>query len=226
MATASIEPQLDMNVNTEALAKRAQAVAITSSEERQRACEMLEGVIDLKAEIQNHYEPIREKAWETYQAVLKAKKEKLEPVLAVENALRAKIGQYDLELKRKQLADEEELRRHALEAERKKREQEAAEAREQGKEILATAIESAPIVAPPIVVPRTVEAPTSTGAKVQPRVEYEFRITNPNLVPREYCVPDEKAIRAVVKARKGNIQIPGVEVYEVADVTVRRKREA
>lgn len=226
MASESVFSEVqEMAVNTEALSRRAQEFAITSAEERQSACEMLEGVIELKQEITAHYEPMREKAWATYQEILKRKKEKLTPVEAVELTLRAKIGQFDQAERKRLQAEEEERRRKAFEEEKRKKEEEAARAREQGKEILAQAIESAPVVPPPVVVPRESKpAPTMSGGTVSSREEWDFRITNESLLPREYLMPDEKAIRAVVKARKGSTQIPGVEAFPVADVTVRKAR--
>lgn len=226
MATNSAIPeQQEMAVNTEALARRAQDFQITSSGERQSACEMLEGVIELKQEILDHYEPMRQKAWDSYQEILKRKKEKLSPVEQVENLLRAKIGQFDLEERRRRLQSEEEARQKAFEEEKKKKAEEAQRAREQGKEILATAIESAPIIAPAVVVPREVKpAPTVSGGTISSREEWDFKIVDVNLIPREYLIPDEKTIRAVVKARKGSTQIPGIEVFARADVTVRKAR--
>lgn len=229
MGTEAIMPEThlpqEMAVNTDALAQRAQNFQISTTEERQAACEMLEGVIELKQEILNHYEPMRQKAWDAYQEVLKRKKEKLSPVEQVEQMLRSKIGQFDQAERRRLLAEEEERRRKALEEERRKKAEEAERAREQGKEILAKAIEAAPVVPPPVVVAKEAKpAPTASGGTVSTREEWDFRIVDASLLPRDYLMPDEKTIRAVVKARKGNTQIPGVEVFTVADVTVRKAR--
>jgi hypothetical protein len=50
--------------------------------------------------------------------------------------------------------------------------------------------------------------------------EWTFEITNPNNVPRGYCVPDESLIRSAVK--KGGVRsIPGVRIFE--DIKVRSK---
>lgn len=43
-------------------------------------------------------------------------------------------------------------------------------------------------------------------------------VTDPQLVPRQYLVIDEAKIRAVVKAMKGDIEIPGVKIIHRRDV--------
>ena len=45
------------------------------------------------------------------------------------------------------------------------------------------------------------------------RANWKFEIIDAKLLPREYLVPDEKAIGAMVRARKGDTAIPGVRVY-------------
>jgi hypothetical protein len=41
---------------------------------------------------------------------------------------------------------------------------------------------------------------------------YDIKIVNSDLVPRDYCKPDEKLIKDVVKAKNGIVSIPGVEI--------------
>jgi len=48
---------------------------------------------------------------------------------------------------------------------------------------------------------------------VSTREEWDFEYTDQSLLPREFLIPDEKAIRAVVKARKGATNIPGIRVF-------------
>lgn len=77
-----------------------------------------------------------------------------------------------------------------------------------------------------------VKAALETMAKVQgssdvPGVSYstvwKFEVTDPAAVPREFCSPDERLIRAVVRQRKGETAIPGVKVWEDTRVSGRRK---
>ncbi len=60
--------------------------------------------------------------------------------------------------------------------------------------------------------PAAVEsAPEVDG--VSYRDKWTFEITNPDLVPREYCIPDEKAIGGIARTMKGRVKIPGVRIY-------------
>jgi hypothetical protein len=42
---------------------------------------------------------------------------------------------------------------------------------------------------------------------------YKFEVTDAAQLPREFLIPDEKAIGALVRAKKGQIEIPGVRVW-------------
>ena len=50
-------------------------------------------------------------------------------------------------------------------------------------------------------------------AGVATREVWKFTVTDPALVPREYCVVDETKIRKVVAALKGDTTIPGVRIW-------------
>lgn len=64
----------------------------------------------------------------------------------------------------------------------------------------------------------TEAAPTLKGLGA--RAVYEATVTDPVLVPDEYWVIDEKRIKAVVKAAKGRIEIPGVMITSKTGLTV------
>lgn len=66
---------------------------------------------------------------------------------------------------------------------------------------------AAAVVAP--VVP--VDIPKAAG--ISSREVWKFAITDHASIPREYLIPDEKAIGGVVRALKGKTNIPGVRVF-------------
>jgi hypothetical protein len=51
------------------------------------------------------------------------------------------------------------------------------------------------------------------------RKEWGFEITDPNLIPREYCTPDPRLIRAAVTI--GKREIPGARIFESTKITIR-----
>lgn len=58
----------------------------------------------------------------------------------------------------------------------------------------------------------------STGV-AQGRMVWKHRVTDPDAVPRAYCVPDEKLIREALRA--GVQTIPGVHIYQEEDFAMR-----
>lgn len=63
-----------------------------------------------------------------------------------------------------------------------------------------------------VIAPVVPEAPKAEG--ISTRKDWDFEIINPNEVPRDFCIPDEKAIRAFVKATKGTKPIAGIKIFE------------
>lgn len=59
-------------------------------------------------------------------------------------------------------------------------------------------------------------APTYQGTTR--RTNWLFRIVDADAIPREYMIPDEKAIGAIVRAKKGQVKIAGIEPYSETNV--------
>ena len=130
------------------------------------------------------------------------------PVEEAERIVRAKVAVYYREKQEAARREQERLRKLA----EKRQERVVAKAEARGEEAPA-----------PIIPLPTVEAPAKTTrtaeGSVTMRTVWKFEVTDPQAVPREYLIVNEKAIGAVVKA--GVRQIPGVRIYEVEEVAVR-----
>lgn len=180
-----------------------------------------------KKQIMDHFRPWEETlsraetAWKRcisdYQAELRHQQEEAER-LAAEASRR----------ERERLAAEAAKKEEAARLEREKAEAKALELEQQGKgeradalraraEERATAKESdahalqlaaATMPTAPVV---HIEKPKVAG--VSSRQVWRFAITNPELLPREYLLPDEKAIGAVVRALGERANIPGIHIY-------------
>ena len=130
-----------------------------------------------------------------------------------------KLQRAESDIKRAMIAyseEQERIRREeqrkAEEAARKEREKleaQAATAAAAGKIERAEQLEqrAATVVAP--VIQR--EAPKVTGLAT--REVWKFEIIDASALPREYLTVDEKKIGAVVRALKGDTNIPGVRVW-------------
>lgn len=133
----------------------------------------------------------------------------LAPLEAADKTIRRNILGW--RQREEQKRKEEEARLRAIQAEEQKAAEAQAEARGE--------------VAPPPPMPIAAVEPLSKtmkgsmGGSATARKDWTFRITDPNAVPREYMVVDEKKIRALVKAGLRNIS--GVEIYEEETLAVR-----
>ena len=61
-------------------------------------------------------------------------------------------------------------------------------------------------------------------AGVSERKDWDFEITDPELLPRKYLIPDEQKIRKVAKALGAECKIPGVRVFQKGVISVRSRR--
>jgi hypothetical protein len=114
---------------------------------------------------------------------------------------------------------EEEVRFQELA--RKKAEGEALlaaqAAEDMGDVAAAEEILSAPVV--PRIVKLDSTVPMTPGLSMTDT--WSYRIVNIGQIPREYMMPDEKKIGAMVRASKGTVVIPGVEVVKGTSVAQR-----
>jgi len=106
---------------------------------------------------------------------------------------------------------QQEKQRKADEEARKERERAEAKAKEwaakgNDKKAEEWLDKSETVVAP------VIQAPDTKAAGISTREDWDFEISDASLIPREYLIPDEKAIRAFVKATKGKKEIPGVKI--------------
>lgn len=98
-----------------------------------------------------------------------------------------------------QRQEQKELERQAKVAERQGDTETAEQLRIESKAV------PLPTIAPVAAVPQ------QEGFYVKER--WDFEVIDPIKVPREFCCPDETAIRKVVQAMGGTITIPGVRIW-------------
>lgn len=131
------------------------------------------------------------------------------PATEAEQILRSKVAVYYREKQEAARREEERLRKLA----ERRNEKAVLRAVARGEEL-----------PPPVIPMPSIAAPakttrTATGSAVTMRKVWKWRVLDEAQIPREYFTLDEKKLNAVVKA--GLREIPGVEVYETEEVTVR-----
>lgn len=189
--------------------EQARAIKVVDAETYQQAGEVLIAIKGLRKEIGAAFDPIIKKAHEAHKEA-KAQKDRAEaPLIEAENIIKPALAAYDREQERIRREEEERQREIARQAEEERRLREAEQAEKEGRNEEAQAIIEEPVYVPPVVLERT--TPKVQGISMQK--VWKFRIVNPALVPRDYMTPDQVKIGGVVRATKGSIQIPGVEIY-------------
>lgn len=133
-----------------------------------------------------------------------------EPVDNARRLVKSIMSDYDREQERKKLAEEARLREIARKEEEERKLAEALAAEAAGEKEEAEAIMEEPVYVPPVVVKK--EVPKVQGLSF--RTVWKFHVKDVTAIPRQYMAPDMVKIGGVVRAMKGQTNIPGVEVHE------------
>jgi hypothetical protein len=185
---------------------QAKAIQITNHEQAMAAGDFLKGIKALKKKIEEKLAPLVKAAYDSWKKQVAFKKEHDDPLDQAEAAVKGKMNFY--------LQEQERLRR-VEEYARQLEAQKAAEAQAEQDALLLEATGAAEAVrAEPVAAPVVVIAPVEKPQGISTSSIWRFKVTNPDIVPREYLDVDVKKIGAVVRAMKDATKIPGVEVFE------------
>lgn len=140
-----------------------------------------------------------------------------------ENAVKKAMLVYQQEQELKRQAEEKKLREAAAKEEAKQKAalaKKAEAARAKGNEEKAAELEQK---AAEVFVPAPVLAKEEVKVDgVSTRTVWTYEITDVNSIPRDYMIPDEKKIGAMVKASGGTLRIPGIRIYQEQIIAARR----
>ena len=221
MTTAVALPD---NVTAEAssIVSAANAIAINDDISYAEAGEFQRAAKQLKSKIADFFDPLVQKAHEAHKALTAARAKELEPINAAIETASRKMGAYQLECERQRREEEAILRKQAEEAAKEEAEATAEYHELMGNTASAEAVRAyadhgAKMAANAV----TVEAYAPKVDGQAARTNWKFEVVDATKVPREYLTPDLVAIGAIVRARKGCIEIPGVRVFPEHKVTVR-----
>ncbi len=209
-----------IEVNTMALSipQQAKQITIKTMDDYVKACEIILSIKSIRKKITDTFRPIKQKMDAAKQEVLDQERAADAPLKEAEAWLSPQIIAWNAEQERQRKAEEDRLREIARKEEEERRLQDAIMAEKTGDKEMAEEIISAPIQAAPVVVQKAV--PKVQGMSI--RENWKFRITNEKMIPREYLKVDEIKIGQVVRALKGQTNIPGVEAYNEGSVSGRR----
>jgi len=211
-----------------AIVEQATDFSVALPDDYRLAVELIDVAKEFQAEVKKVWDPVCEAANKAHKAATAGRKDQIEPFLRAEKILKDKCNAFDLEQERLKREAEEKLRRDREEADRKAREEadrkldEAAKLEAAGDiEAAATAMAEAERAEAPKAIPvPTYESATPGGVRYQDN--WKAVITSPGDVPREYCIPDQRALDRLAKDRKGENPPAGVKFINNRTIIRRR----
>jgi hypothetical protein len=215
------------------LVRNAVELKVTDMVTQGQASETLLAVASMLKQIETTFKPMKDAAFRAHRVVCDQETKLKEPLLKAEQALKGQIGSFVQEQRRIALETEQELRRVEQERARVEAEREAQERaiedavvlEAQGNVEAAEAVLNNPAPAPVrYVAPASVAPMVAQTAGVTTRMDWDFRVTNHELIPREYMLVNETAIRNAGKNTKGKVKIAGVEFFDKPVVSASRGR--
>ena len=208
---------MDNNIikqETISMGDKIKMLVVCSQVTYETACEMARDIIHFRKKIESHYKPMLDKAVsakraaeESRKAVLAQQGLHVDPVLEVEKELKRKIRKYEDDKAENERIAKAEADRKALELSEKAEEEAFAGNVEEAEETLKEA-ENQELIAD------TVEGSTIShisGAGI--RRNWDVEITNEELLPRSFLVPDLIKLRAEARQMKENFLVPGAKSF-------------
>lgn len=191
-----------------------QKVTVTNDDQRTNILELVKKIKSVSKGLEDERMATTRPMDEAKKQVMDLYRAPLDNLTKAEGVIKKAVLDYDNEQRRKAQELQRKLQAEAEEKARKEREKLAAQAQkaiEAGKEEKASALlEKADEVQVFVPIVQTVETKT---AGVSTRKVWKYRITDVNLLPREYMVPNEALLSGLARSTQGNIPVAGVEFY-------------
>ena len=221
-----VEGEVELSKEVSAVETMARNFSVQTPEEFEEAARFGRLLKQKSAEVTEFFAPMKKAAHEAHKHICDREKAMLAPIANAEKMLKRTMGEYQMEQQRKQREEEERLRALAK-AEEERLLAEAIKMEEQGeKEMSEEHFENAQFMANAA---RSISVPTEPvkAEGVSTSVAWEIESIDPSQVPVEFMNQllrpvDEKAVIRLIRARKGNVSIPGVKFKEIAKLSFRK----
>jgi len=185
---------------------KAELITIENDETLDEAVELGTGAAKLIKIIEHQFEEIIAAPKEFVKKITNFKKTFTLPLFAIKEGMGIKVNQYRTKQELNLRQQEEEARKATEELQRKIN----ADAEKAGVE---------PPRVPDIVIPKAETITRVESGSSFQRKDWVFEMEDENLLPREYLMVNDQAIRAAIKA--GIRKIPGVRIFEKSSTTFR-----
>jgi hypothetical protein len=188
----------------------ADQLPVETAEDMNIASAMRDKIKERQGAIKDFMKPLVDAAHKAHKALTTRRGELLKPFEEAEASLNKKMVDW-------QTAEDARLAEEQKRADEAAILEHAAKAEEEGNDALAEAIVEGEVA----VAAAPVEKSQTKGVSF---VEtWQFEIEDAFKIPRQFLIPDEKSIKAVVTAQKGRTQIPGVRVFPKKSVKSKPK---
>lgn len=223
--TSPEQAERQMTTVVTGLEAAANNLVIDSEDRYNQAAAFLQRIKGQQKAVTEFFEPMRVSAKAAYDAVLSRRKDMTTPLDKAEKTIKKKMVDYTQEQERRQRERQAGLRRLAA-AERERKLSEAVRAEASGDALAAEMAmmeaevmdDAAALTVAPAAAPKVKGVSTRTG--------WEITGIDPSKVPTEFAgmvirPVDEKAVMALIKATRGQIQIPGITYKETRIIAAR-----
>ena len=202
----------------------AKQLVITNDEQYEQAAEMARTIKTRQKMVTDYFGPMKKAAHDAHKAVCDHESEILAPLKNAEKMCKQAMGAYQLKKQQEARRQEEEMRRIAQEEAVRKLE-EAAQAETKGDQEAANAAMQEALVADQLSTSAYAGSSVPKVKGVSTCKDWEITVTNERIVPAYMNGVmlrsiDLAAIKRLVKATDGQIEIPGIDIKESVSVSV------
>lgn len=224
LAPAEEEKALSQSVSE--VEKMAASIIINSEDDYKRAAEFGRTLKQRNAQVTEFFAPMKKAAHEAHKNICDREKAMLDPLKKAEATVKCIMGSWVMEQERIRRAEEERLRKQAEEEAARKLE-EAIKLEEQGKAKEAEAAASTAAVIDTVAKNIAVVTDKPKADGVSTTTDWEITDVDSSAVPCYFgginIKPvDVAAVKRLIKASNGTVEIPGIKYKAVARMMFRR----
>jgi len=213
--------------------ERARALRVKNDVEFERVGNFCADIKKAKANIQSIFKDPKALAHKLHKSLTTRERELMAPFDEADRIARGKAIEYRQEQDRLRMEKERDAREKAeakarAEAEARQKAEEDRRLMEAEKLHAAGHVAEAervldrePIKVEPEPVALPAEPPPAAPENMSFRENWDFEIVEPMMLPREYLIPNTKALRQLAKALKGQARVAGVRFFASTTSTVR-----
>lgn len=226
VSPAPAEEEKALSQSVSEIEKMASAIVINSEDDYKSAAEFGRMLKQRIAQVTEFFAPMKKAAHEAHKNICDREKAMLDPLKNSEATTKARMSNWFMDQEKIRRAEEERLRKQAEEEAARKLE-EAIKLEEQGKAKEAEAAVATAAVIDTVAKNIAVVADKPKANGVSTTTDWEITGINNDVVPCSFAginirPVDTAAVKRLIKASNGTVDIPGIEYKAVARMTFRR----